>query len=327
MGCIRCYDDGSAGPKRMVTGFHKLRVLLAGAIVALAGALPVSAGTGPGHLGLPVATAYGNQYQNNEMSAMCVDCHTGNPSARTAEKAGPPLVNDPAFQGTHFTYRAGKSTNNVYNVDVAWEKLDRWGTDNTNLNYSYGFSKYGSLGAGVSVTGVAGEMICESCHNIVVNVPGSTPIPEGKGNKKLLAWDAEETTTGILCEGCHGLSLGFDPSKFQHHTGDVNSTTGAVLSTSSTRSVPLAGSGVTYPAVDAVSCRSCHVAHDGIKAAGARALKRGYSKAPSTSGGPVLGASTTGLDRQYDIDSSVPPVSKLVTDSSPLCDSCHKLND
>jgi hypothetical protein len=310
----------------MVTGFKKVRLLLAGVIIALGGALPVTAGTGPGHLGLPAATAYGNQYQNNEMSAMCVDCHTGNPSARTAEKVGPPLVNDPAFPGTHFTYRAGKPTNNV-----SWEKLDRWGTDTTNPNYSYGFSKYGSLGTGTSVTGVAGEMICESCHNIVLNVPGSTPIPQGKGNKKLLAWDAEETTTGILCEGCHGPSAGFDPAKFQHRTGDVKSTTGAVLSTdpetSFTRSAPLTGSGVTYPAVDAVSCRSCHVAHDGIKAAGARVLKRGYSKAPSTSGGPVLGASTTGLDRQYDIDSSVPPASKLVTDSTPLCDSCHKMND
>ncbi len=307
-----------------MTGFRTWRAVLAGTIVALSGAVAASAGMGPGHLGLPVATAYGVQYPNNEMSAMCVDCHTENPSTRTAERIGPPPVNDPALQGTHFVYRSGKLTNNT-----GWEKLDRWGSDATNPDYSYGLSKYGAVGTGTSVTGVTGEMICESCHNIVINVPAPSGWT-GIGNRKLLGWDSEEATTGILCEGCHGAASGFESGRFQHRTGDVTSGDGSVLSTadtSFTRSTPLAGSGVAYPAANAVSCRACHTGHDGITAAGARVLKRGYSRAPATSGGPVLGASTTGLDRQYDIDSSVPPASKLVIDYTPLCDSCHKLND
>jgi hypothetical protein len=39
----------------------------------------------------------------------------------------------------------------------------------------------------------------------------------------------------------------------------------------------------------------------------------------------VVGADTTGIDRQYDIDIS--GVNRLITNFTPLCDACHKAND
>ncbi len=193
--------------------------------------------------------------------------------------------------GSHFVYRdASHLTRNL----AVWEKIVAW--DNTT------FSKYGNNAAANQPPGTPGEMICESCHNMKKNT----------GVYKLLASDSESTDPNALCMGCHTL-----PSMTGHHpmTGDLISTRdGLPLKTAggSAYAVPL--DNATYPGSDRLNCWSCHRPHKAQTVTGARVLKKGI-------GAGVLGVSGTGVDRQYDI--SPTGDSRLVTDYTPLCDSCH----
>jgi len=238
--------------------------------------------------GFPSVTLYGQTFDNNNFSAMCVDCHDRNPSVHTLDNTG---------LGTHFVYGGpSKRTGNT-----GWEKTTAWS--------STGLSRYGNFSTLKSVTGVAGEIICESCHNMLINV----------GEHKLLTPDNVITDPSALCEGCHGET---GPS---HHlmTGDISTIYNRALRNTDSafvRNPPLAGSDVAYPAANAVNCQSCHKPHDAQTPTGARILRRGYS----SGGTAVRGVSATGLDRQTDIDNT--GNTRLVTEFEPLCNACHKVS-
>lgn len=259
-------------------------------IAALAAAGPAAGGMNPGLPGFPRVDLFGTTYDNNHYSSICVKCHQRNPSGTTPDAAG---------GGSHFVYGGtGLGTGNT-----GWEKLDAW-------NGTGGLSRYGRTGDNVSVTGTAGELICESCHSLRRNT----------GRGKIVVQDNGTTDPSALCEGCHGETSGV------HHamTGDTVSLYGRALSTSDSlfvRSVPLVNSEVTYPGANALNCRSCHKPHDAQTQTGARILKRGQEEG----GGAVQGAGATGIERQADIDNT--GASHLVTDFSALCNSCHRADN
>lgn len=247
------------------------------------------AGVNPVNPLLPrVTTVFGGSYDNNSYSALCVACHTRNPSARTVATAG---------LGSHFIFGgAGLLTGNT-----GVERLTAWPVTG-------GLSRYGKTGDNVNVVGVAGEMICESCHNMLRNT----------GVNKLLAADNAATDPSALCEGCHARTGA------GHHilTGEAGTLYGGALSNAdsySVRNTPLAGSEVTYPGPNAINCRSCHKPHDAQTQAGARILKRGYR---TTDNAAVQGDGVNGMERTT--ENSINPGTPIVKDFEPLCNSCHK---
>ncbi len=252
-------------------------------------AAPASGGMNPATLNFPRVTTVlgGGAYDNGNYSAMCVACHTRSPSANPAVTT---LDN-----GSHFIFGgAGLSTDSS---KYSLELLTVWP--------SGGRSKYGRPGANTNNVGTAGEMICESCHSMKYNA--------GKG--KLLVLDNATSDPSALCEGCHSRTGPW------HHvmTGEMSSLDGQPLSTLESlfvRASPVAQSEATYPAANAINCRSCHKPHDAQTRAGARILKRGYR---DTDGGPVSGTGVTGLERSVDNGGN-----RVVTDFEPLCNGCHK---
>jgi cytochrome c553 len=257
-------------------------------LFGLASAPFAFAGINPANPGFPtVTTVFGNSYDNNFYSAVCVVCHTRNPSSRTPDTAG---------LGSHFIYGgAGLLTGNTGN-----EKLTAWA--------SGGVSRYGKTGDNVNVAGVAGELICESCHNMLRNT----------GRNKLLANDNEATDPSALCEGCHAKTgaghhlLTGEPSTL--HPGNLSNADSYFV-----RNPPLAGSEVTYPGANAVNCRSCHKPHDAQTQTGARILKRGSR---TTDNAAVQGDGVNGMERTT--ENTINPGTPIVKDFEPLCNACHK---
>jgi len=272
----------------------RLTLLLA----LIASATGATAGMNPVSLGLPrVTTVFGGTYDNNSYSAVCVACHTRNPSARTPDAAG---------LGSHFIFGGtGLLTGNT-----GVEKLTAWVTG--------GLSKYGKTGDNVNVVGTTGEMICESCHNMLRN----------NGRSKVLASDNEATDPSALCEGCHARTgaghhiLTPSPPTYPEtstlHAGTLSSADSYYV-----RNIPLAGSEVTYPPIpaNAINCRSCHKPHDAQTQAGARILKRGYRTGDNAA---VQGDGVTGMERTT--ENSINPGTPIVKDFEPLCNACHKVS-
>ncbi len=181
----------------------------------------------PASPGLPAANAYGQTgLLNNEASAMCVDCHSRNPAVR----ANPTFANSYAptradVNGSHYVmettalahsgggwsddrFTGGQYTNGKYMRGTAWGAA-------TDAMFSGGFSKWSQSTGYVSVPAYSTAaptpltpgnfgIICESCHNIRINVPAPTGWT-GVGNRKLLAWSTNNTNDAAapLCEGCH----------------------------------------------------------------------------------------------------------------------------
>ena len=252
-----------------------------------------AAGMNPTDPGFPgVTTVFGGTYDNNFYSAMCVACHTRNPSARTQDVAG---------LGSHFIY--GGPTLLTGNKTV--ERLTAW---NDPPGGTGGVSRYGRTGDNTNVVGATGEMICESCHNLLKN----------NGPNKLLAIDNEAIDPNALCEGCH---IRTGPG---HHimTGETSTLHTGTLSNADdmyVRNPPLTGSEATYPGPNGVNCWSCHKAHDAQTQAGARILKRGYRTGDNAA---VQGVGVTGMERAA--ENPVNPGTRIVTDFEPLCNACHK---
>ncbi len=269
-------------------GFAEASVLLAVVGILVFRGVPASAGMNAATLNFPrVTTVFGGTYDNGAYSAMCVACHGRSPSGNPAATA---LDN-----GSHFVFGGSAVATDPSKYSI--EKLTVWPTN--------GYSKYGRPGSSVNAVGESGEMICESCHSMKRNA--------GKG--KVLAADNSTTDPSALCEGCHART---GPG---HHimTGETSSVTGLALSTLeslSVRATPVVQSEATYPAANAVNCRSCHKPHDAQTQAGARILKRGFR---DTDGGAVTGAGVTGLERTVDNGGN-----RVVTDFEPLCNGCHK---
>ena len=245
----------------------------------------------------------GKAYQGNQYSSVCVKCHTRAPRRSALDNTA---------LGSHFVNASGKTTNHK----EANEKIDVWDISSAPI-YSGGISRYGQVGGIVSVTGQAGEMICESCHSLKNNV----------GTFKLLAFDNVASDFSYLCRGCHGPTAG------GHHplTGETVSTTGQPLNNSASsyiRNPPAfpAISQVTYPGPDKLNCRSCHIPHQAQTSTGARILKRGYrfgsgpddlNRGKAVTG---IGDNSNLIIRQYDVTAP----NRLVTDFTPLCDCCHQ---
>jgi len=252
--------------------------------------LPANSGMNPANPGLASTNVYGVPSDNNKMSALCFDCHTL-----------APLHSDNTSKGTHFVYRSGHATRNT----GTWEKLTAWSTTT--------FSKYGGTDPTTPnrPSGSQGEMICESCHNMLKN----------SGKDKLLIADNVFSDPSGLCMGCHTAG-----SFGAHHpmTGDQIYTRGnQLLSTNvltnggSAYSTPL--DNASYPGTDKMNCRSCHRPHGAQTVTGARILNRGISG--GVEGATINRSANPEIDRQWDVDPS--GVNRLMTDSTPLCASCH----
>jgi hypothetical protein len=302
----------------------------------------------------------GNQGRLNRVntwsSALCVECHTVNPSAHTAAPATMPSGdNETMHRGSHFVrnYLDGAYYATNQAVAATVEKIDAWDTAGNNGD---GLSRYGAAGGTASSTGSIGEMICESCHNALVN----------NGQNLLLGSYDEAKGDAGLCEACHAAqaraqSIQSDPSPDHHPTSGnfVGGDTGAspcdtglhLLNPDNTTRLNLrptdetggVGFATDTSPVKEMSCASCHTPHDALTATGARVLRRGASKSTDSAikdkscnvayvtgtpaggvKGVVLvrkptGAVATGLHRQLDMEDG----DRLVSNYDPLCQSCH----
>ncbi len=181
----------------------------------------------PASPGLPLANAYGQTgIANNEASAMCVDCHSRNPATRTS----PTFANSYAptrtdVNGSHYVMEtpalahSGGGWSDDRWVAAQYKngkymKVSAWGVS-TDANFSGAFSKWSNAtyvsvpayGAAAPTPITAGDygIICESCHNIRINVPKGTGLPAAAGSRKLLAWTTNnlDASSAYLCEGCH----------------------------------------------------------------------------------------------------------------------------
>ena len=207
----------------------KYKVLATLGLTALL-AGPALAGLDPANPGLPSVTdaAFGAAVVNNQISAMCVDCHTVAPK--------------PAPAGSHYVNTlAGGETNSggsginaagaiAARDDGAYFKITLWdaaGAGGMSWPSKYGnayVSTVNQLPTGVTsmnatVAAITGgmDLICESCHNIVGNEDGGNNLLEVQpGNE----W--EDTSTAELCVGCHGFMYSNDATVLASHAGDAN---------------------------------------------------------------------------------------------------------
>jgi hypothetical protein len=279
----------------------------------------------------------------NALSGMCVECHFSNPSARIPPRGTIPVGDpEPLHRGSHFVRHRLDGVDRVTG-NTSWEKLDAW--------TSGGLSKYGNFGLRQSATGVAGDLVCESCHNLLRNLANSS-------GRNVLLLERYDGVTGdaALCRGCHSAVTG-PPN--HHPLGTADNTNDA-----GTRNPPLdtaKSGGVRYfSAPNVVSCLSCHKPHRAMTGTGARLVRRGASQVTGISGvlekpvnvvyyagkpatykgvavayqvgdhanfsratGEAL-PDAAGLYRQYDF---APYGERAVYDAGPLCDACHRHND
>ena len=194
----------------------------AGVLLAMLGvAWCARAAINPADPGLPRADAYGQVgIPNNGASALCVECHTENPTPG---------------RGTHFVLNALTGALRTTHSGGGWPEA-AWGVRDSGEFFKItpwteedwgngGSSKYGDARTWESVVYAGGEpvvaaeasrletspqamadleIICESCHNLRVNVEGrynllakvtSSPVPD----------DTVEGGHAPLCVGCHGF--------------------------------------------------------------------------------------------------------------------------
>ncbi|NOY46602.1 MAG: hypothetical protein GXP50_14300 [Deltaproteobacteria bacterium] len=206
---------------------------VARALLGLLGAGAVAhAAINPADPGLPAAEAYGERgIPNNGASAMCVECHTENPTPG---------------KGTHFVLNALTGSLRTTHSGGGWPEA-AWGVRDSGEFFKIspwledewgngGSSKYGDSDTWESVVYTGGdpviaaeacrpeanpaamgslELICESCHNLRANVEGrynllakvtSSPVPD----------DTVEGGHAPLCVGCHGFL-------YQDDGGEANS--------------------------------------------------------------------------------------------------------
>ena len=278
------------------------------------------AGLNPASPGLPaVDNIYGrNGIPNNNASSMCIACHRMVPVAAMT---------------THFVshYSSNDSANRTTTTDGKnnKERTAAWTGSGRSSKYAR------DIGTNPSSDNTqTGELICESCHNLVRNVVGGNNLLESSlpADPRPIQPNTLTSATTTLCEGCHVSAT------IPGHHPMTNDTTsdGSSLSTSDsifTRGYtsPNAelggiGSDVRFPSANTLPCISCHGnGHGGYTGSGARILRRGYNRDPNHTGQGVTGIDSSGIDRQYDIDQT--GGNRLITNYSPLCDACHKVND
>lgn len=200
----------------------KLLVLSACSMALLASApFDLMAGLNRNAPGLPVATYNSVLVGNNGFSSMCVDCHGRNPVSGATTYGSHFVATGPAAASTNSgggwdntgvggMNAAGKRANGAY------FKINRWP--------SGGYSKYGDTTTDNSYsTNIIGnytgivvdnttastyatrEIICESCHNILINAAGGNNLLAAPVAQNVAA--AEDPAAAVipnLCVGCHG---------------------------------------------------------------------------------------------------------------------------
>lgn len=292
-------------------------------------------------------------------SALCVECHSANPSVYTANPVSMPVGDTSAtYYGTHFVRNWQTAAGDPPYLtsgakQTAHEKITYWapgGQSNKGLSrygtgsaYS-GKTDHDSVLASSATQSTRGSMICESCHNMLLN----------EGSSLLLG--TYNTTNGLasFCEDCHVTAAGGPPA---HHPvtghtvgadGDAAAAHPLNITHYSHLKDPLAAlsatGGVSYYSLG-MTCMSCHSPHDAAAATGARILRRGSlsSTDPLLTGkqvnvayaanvpeagvvkGQILSRianrdnQVSGLARQEDMTAP----KKLVTNFDPLCTVCH----
>ncbi|TLN17427.1 hypothetical protein FDZ71_06265 [bacterium] len=212
---------------------------IAFAAIAILAAIAAFAGINPLDPGLPqgwttTATRYTTAFvvgsatvtadrlttANSFASAMCVECHTRNPSAlilNPTDGAGAyDVTNGVNDRGSHTVADAAGSSNSGGGWTNAaagtrnagqYEEIVTWDTAN---QAGFGFSKYGVQAPTQnrnSVTGAPGDMICESCHNVLVN-RGPRLLLGAYGDSAAEAAVNGESGTILdadrMCLNCHG---------------------------------------------------------------------------------------------------------------------------
>ena len=180
------------------------------------------AGMNPASPGLPIVAAYGTTVANNQMSSMCVACHSG--AVYGAGMASHFVFTDsakPTHSGggwTNLDYNKATTAGTALREGGQYFHLTAWTTAGI-------WSKYGNFANKVSETAAPAntpgfesttkvaasalytdEIICESCHNIVKNVAGGNNLVEKPGDATTptgaLAFTDSKVAT--LCVGCHG---------------------------------------------------------------------------------------------------------------------------
>lgn len=206
--------------------------ILAVVTLSLAALVGVAAaGINPASYGLPPVTftsgaATDNLFYNvavtvpgKQASAMCVKCHTRNPSHRTQYRATAGID----YVGSHFVTRTFTDTNpggGYPDSDKGVRSAPIYMADNTagalGANF-VGVPKYGALVGGVpdntinraigTYPGTSAQIICESCHNIIRNIGPAKLIAQGFANGAATSGagiNTKGTTDPHLCIGCHG---------------------------------------------------------------------------------------------------------------------------
>lgn len=198
----------------------KIKTIVFTAAITLAASASF-AGLGTSNMGLPQnwsllgtegygsATSDGTNIDGNPASAMCVGCHTVNPSLYIKTPAANGSLTTTTLSGnnnmgTHFvmnlwgtpaatTALNGQTGTGGQNYGIA----PTAGTyENVSTNWTSGArSKYqDAASATLKSQLTAGDMICESCHTLV-------PVT-AKSN--LLLAEYVDNGNSNLCEGCHG---------------------------------------------------------------------------------------------------------------------------
>jgi hypothetical protein len=219
--------------------------------IVLAGALSLTAGAafaalGP-QFGLPQGwamtntTGYGTQTVNgNAASAMCVECHTVNPSDRilqVSQGGGVAIDTTAVNRGTHavmnvqsgaanapwgVTNSGGGFVGGFGNAARDGGQYYRRGTTGTGTNWTSGAtSKFQGTPAALTTVleGGAGfavatsDLICESCHNLVINTATG-------GDNDLLVGNYDDNIDDRICTGCHSQDETPPGSRQAFHAND-----------------------------------------------------------------------------------------------------------
>lgn len=208
-----------------------IKTTLSGALILTAGiSLAAMSTTNPGlpqNWAITSARGYGAQtgINGNPASAMCVECHSVNPSGKIAdiEQNGAITIANTANAnwGSHFVMNAvaGGGTNpwgttktgGAANTTGKYERVAQW------VDANGGYSKYGSTNSLATVAqGSRGEMICESCHSLTENFPNTASTAD---NDLLLA-PYQDNVNDAICLGCH-VATGTGAGTYAgFHTGD-----------------------------------------------------------------------------------------------------------
>jgi hypothetical protein len=245
------FEEAFSRPSAAKNGGNKMRkiAILTAAVSLVAGGAAL-AGLNPEAPQLPVAT-YGtvSSLANNAGSSMCVDCHS-----RMPQTTGGTHFVSANLSNTHSSGGWVDAKNAVASARVAAEAGQYFNYTATAWA-SGGYSKYYNgtrsvipagatgidLGDGNPVTPVTDtdapdfytsalgganpatfELICESCHNVIVNVAGGNNLLDYPGNGD---WVVQDATEADLCVGCHGFmysatQLGSQPAPSAHGAGN-----------------------------------------------------------------------------------------------------------